>query len=204
MTGRAIPFAKTGDAEVDRTLAAVKESLEWVTGAQKNAPVLSLLKADATQQDIINQLNRIASRLWAGDAQLVTVPINPAFCAEHQSNEALAADGVISWVVVLDTAGGWDSTNKLYRVPQDGKYLVTCNMTKDSASAASGSGVKLLVNGTNIFRILYTGGVTNYTNGAGSYIVDLKKADTVQLTSEAAVTWFGDSNGLGSFTINKL
>ncbi|MEO8021064.1 hypothetical protein [Polaromonas sp.] len=64
MSGRAaVPDLRSGSPQVDAWGQAVKQNMDWMTGQQKNAPVLKELPATATLQEVIAQQNKILQRL---------------------------------------------------------------------------------------------------------------------------------------------
>ena len=64
MTKRAaIPTLGTGNADVDRFAAAVKQNIDVMTGQQKNVKKLVPLGSAATTAEIIQQLNDLLERL---------------------------------------------------------------------------------------------------------------------------------------------
>lgn len=64
MSGKApIPVLRSGNSEIDRFGEAVKQSLDSLTGQQKNAVKLLPLPATATNADIIARLNALLERI---------------------------------------------------------------------------------------------------------------------------------------------
>jgi hypothetical protein len=59
----AIPNTRTGDARTDLALAAMKQTLDQITGQARNAVRLDPLPSTATTADIIDRLNAITERL---------------------------------------------------------------------------------------------------------------------------------------------
>lgn len=64
MSGKpSIPVVATGKGDVDRAFAAIKKTLDEVTGSTRNSEKLDPLPADATLSDVIARLNVIVDRL---------------------------------------------------------------------------------------------------------------------------------------------
>lgn len=61
----AIPVVRSGDAGVDRAHQAVKQTLDEMTGQQKNSVKLVALESTATLDDVITQLNAMLARMQA-------------------------------------------------------------------------------------------------------------------------------------------
>lgn len=63
MSKIAIPTTNSGNLQVDRALAAVKQNLDDITGQARNVQRLDPLPSTATLAEVITQLNRIVERL---------------------------------------------------------------------------------------------------------------------------------------------
>lgn len=63
MTKAAIPSIRTGQADLDRALAAVKQNLDAITGQARNVDKLPPLPADATLAQVVARLNEITARI---------------------------------------------------------------------------------------------------------------------------------------------
>lgn len=63
MKKAAIPSVRTGQPELDRALAAVKQNVDAMTGQARNAGRIEPLPPTATQADIIKTINLILERL---------------------------------------------------------------------------------------------------------------------------------------------
>lgn len=63
MKKAAIPSVRTGQPELDRALAAVKQNVDAMTGQARNAARIEMLQPAATQADIIKTINLILERL---------------------------------------------------------------------------------------------------------------------------------------------
>lgn len=61
----AIPVARSGDGAVDRALQAIKQTLDDMTGQQKNSVKLVPLESTATLAEVITQLNAMLARMQA-------------------------------------------------------------------------------------------------------------------------------------------
>lgn len=59
----AIPVTRSGDGAVDRSLQAIKQTLDDMTGQQKNSVKLVALESTATLDDVITQLNAMLARM---------------------------------------------------------------------------------------------------------------------------------------------
>lgn len=59
----AVPKLKTGEPKLDAFAQQVKQNIDWLTGQQKNAPVLPVLPASATLTEVINAYNLVRERL---------------------------------------------------------------------------------------------------------------------------------------------
>jgi hypothetical protein len=59
----AIPPVSSGNGDVDRFAEAVKQTLDGMTGQQKNAVKLEPLPSTATSAEQITRLNALLSRL---------------------------------------------------------------------------------------------------------------------------------------------
>ena len=60
---KAVPEIKTGNPDQDRGHGIVRQALNWIIGAQKNAPVVQQLSSTASTSDIINAVNSIITRI---------------------------------------------------------------------------------------------------------------------------------------------
>ncbi len=63
MTKAAIPTVRTGDAEVDRAFAAIKQTLDAITAQSRNVERLDNLPPTATLADLIQRVNTLVQRL---------------------------------------------------------------------------------------------------------------------------------------------
>jgi hypothetical protein len=63
MSKAAIPSVRTGQADLDRALAAVKQNLDAITGQARNVEKLTPLPADATLAQVVARLNEITARI---------------------------------------------------------------------------------------------------------------------------------------------
>lgn len=64
MSGKpSIPVVATGQGAVDRCFAAIKKTLDEMTGSSRNVAKLDPLPATATLGDVIARLNAIVDRL---------------------------------------------------------------------------------------------------------------------------------------------
>jgi len=63
MSKPAIPAVRTGQAELDNALLAVKQTLDAMTGQARNTTALSPLPQTASLVDVIRQLNAILARM---------------------------------------------------------------------------------------------------------------------------------------------
>lgn len=59
----AIPIVRSGDAAVDRAFQNIKQTLDDMTGQQKNSVKLVALESTATLADVITQLNAMLARM---------------------------------------------------------------------------------------------------------------------------------------------
>lgn len=59
----AIPAVRTGQPELDRALAAIKQNLDAVTAQSRNVEKLAPLAPNATLQDVVARLNVVVERL---------------------------------------------------------------------------------------------------------------------------------------------
>lgn len=59
----AIPVTRSGDGAVDRSLQAIKQTLDDMTGQQKNSVKLVPLETTATLAEVIAQLNAMLARM---------------------------------------------------------------------------------------------------------------------------------------------
>ena len=128
----------------------------------------------------------------------------PYFCAEHSATETPGAGGTfVQWSVQINT-GGATFASGVYTCAKSGRYIVSLSLLRDT-STATGCGIFINKNNTNLARILYGGNQAGYLMTSGSYIVDLAAGDTIKMVCEVASTaWYGDANGLGSLTIAYL
>ena len=58
-----IPAVRTGQADLDQALSAVKQTLDAITGQARNALPLSPLPANATLAQVVAQMNQLLERL---------------------------------------------------------------------------------------------------------------------------------------------
>jgi hypothetical protein len=63
MTKAAIPVVNTGQAEVDRFAAAVKQNVDAITGQTRGTTRLPPLPQTATLGQVITRLNELLDRL---------------------------------------------------------------------------------------------------------------------------------------------
>lgn len=63
MKKAAIPAVRTGRADLDAALAAVKQNLDSITGQARNSDRLAPLPPTASLADVIQRLNLITERL---------------------------------------------------------------------------------------------------------------------------------------------
>ena len=63
MKKAAIPTVRTGQADLDRALAAVKQNIDAITGQARNTQRLEPLPADATLAQVVARLNEITNRI---------------------------------------------------------------------------------------------------------------------------------------------
>lgn len=61
----AIPIVRSGDATVDRAFQNIKQTLDDMTGQQKNSVRLVPLESTATLAEVIAQLNAMLARMQA-------------------------------------------------------------------------------------------------------------------------------------------
>jgi hypothetical protein len=59
----AIPTVKTGRADLDQAMSAIKQNLDAMTGQARNVRKLAPLPATASLADVIAQVNAISERL---------------------------------------------------------------------------------------------------------------------------------------------
>jgi hypothetical protein len=63
MSKPAIPAVRTGQVELDRTLSAVKQSLDAITGQARNAKRMEPLPDSATLAQVVARVNQLVERL---------------------------------------------------------------------------------------------------------------------------------------------
>lgn len=63
MKKAAIPAVRTGQPEMDRALAAIKQNLDAITGQARNVDKIDPLPANASLADVVARLNLIVERL---------------------------------------------------------------------------------------------------------------------------------------------
>lgn len=63
MRKAAIPVVRTGNPELDRALAAVKQNLDSITAQARNVDRIDQLPANATLTEVVDRLNKIIERL---------------------------------------------------------------------------------------------------------------------------------------------
>jgi hypothetical protein len=59
----AIPVVRTGQADLDRALAAVKQNIDSLTGQARNVDKIEPLPANASLTDVIAKVNALVERL---------------------------------------------------------------------------------------------------------------------------------------------
>lgn len=59
----AIPVVRTGQPELDRALAALKQNVDAIVGQARNVDKIDPLPANASLADVIARLNQIVERL---------------------------------------------------------------------------------------------------------------------------------------------
>ena len=59
----AIPVVRTGQPELDRALAAIKQNVDAIVGQARNVDKIDPLPANASLADVISRLNLIVERL---------------------------------------------------------------------------------------------------------------------------------------------
>lgn len=59
----AIPVVRTGQPELDRALAALKQNVDAIVGQARNVDKIDPLPANASLADVIARLNLIVERL---------------------------------------------------------------------------------------------------------------------------------------------
>lgn len=63
MSKPAIHTVRTGQFALDQTLAAIKETLDAITGQARNVQRLPPLESTATSEQIVERLNAITERM---------------------------------------------------------------------------------------------------------------------------------------------
>ena len=63
MSKAAIPSVKTGQADLDNALQAIKQNMDAITGQARNNPTLSPLPTSATLVQVVTQLNAVLARI---------------------------------------------------------------------------------------------------------------------------------------------
>lgn len=63
MKKAAIPVVRTGEPELDRALAAIKQNLDSITGQARNVDRITQLPPNATLAQVVDTLNKIIERL---------------------------------------------------------------------------------------------------------------------------------------------
>jgi hypothetical protein len=58
-----VPVVRTGKPDADKAHEVIKQAVEWLTGAHKNAPQLAQLPPTASTSDLITAMNKIIARL---------------------------------------------------------------------------------------------------------------------------------------------
>lgn len=58
-----VPIVRTGKRDVDQAHEVIKQAVEWLSGAHKNAPQMSALPSTASTSDVIAAVNKIIARL---------------------------------------------------------------------------------------------------------------------------------------------
>lgn len=59
----AIPTVRTGTPDLDRAQAAIKQTLDSITGQARGSERLDPLPSTASLADVINRLNEIVNRM---------------------------------------------------------------------------------------------------------------------------------------------
>ena len=59
----AIPAVRTGQPDMDRALAAIKQNLDAITGQSRNTERLEPLASTATTAEVVARLNQLLERL---------------------------------------------------------------------------------------------------------------------------------------------
>lgn len=59
----AIPIVRSGDHSIDRAHQAIKQTIDDITGQQKNSLKLVPLETTATLPEVITQLNAMLARM---------------------------------------------------------------------------------------------------------------------------------------------
>ena len=59
----AIPVVRTGQADLDRALAAVKQNIDSLNGQARNVDKIEPLPANASLTDVIAKVNALVERL---------------------------------------------------------------------------------------------------------------------------------------------
>lgn len=63
MKKAAIPAVRTGNAELDRAMSAIKQNVDAITGQARNSERLEPLPSTATTAEVVARLNLLLERL---------------------------------------------------------------------------------------------------------------------------------------------
>lgn len=63
MKKAAIPAVRTGNAELDRAMSAIKQNVDAITGQARNSERLEPLASTATTAEVVARLNLLLERL---------------------------------------------------------------------------------------------------------------------------------------------
>jgi hypothetical protein len=139
-------------------------------------------------------------------AGYVNMPTQPMISAWHTATEAPAANTpLVQWTTTVNTVpSAWTAGTATYTVPVSGKYLINISLLHDAGTNPAG-GVRLYINGANVGRLMYAAVNAGYLMCSGQVIYSLTAGNTIQFIQEATGSaWYGDSPGLGSFTISMI
>ena len=63
MKKAAIPAVRTGNAELDRAMSAIKQNVDAITGQARNTQRLTPLPSNASLEQVVARINELTERL---------------------------------------------------------------------------------------------------------------------------------------------
>ena len=118
---------------------------------------------------------------------------------------APASGDLLSFRDDVDTASGWNSSNKYYVVPKAGYYEVHCMLLMNSQAGAGNLDFFIYKNGSShLARGFTTAGASDYQPAVATAIHQFAANDQISIAAASTVEIWGAVNSLGVADVSSL